>query len=125
MKTPILSLLLLAAGIAVMSSCSREPKACFKVEIQTKDGKWAPTNTGKVGEHFYFSTMCSQNAHALATTFDYGDGTTGHEESHDYTKPGTYTVKCTVYESKKGEKGEKSDVATQTVVVKDLQAEAR
>lgn len=124
MKRKFLPLMLIAT-VALLSSCSKEPKACFKVEVQTKDGKWAPTTTGKVGEHFYFSTMCSENAYALGTIFEYGDGTTGHEESHEYKKPGTYNVKCTVFESKKGEKGEKSDVASQTITVKDLQAEAR
>lgn len=122
MKT--LTSLAIAASLFAITSCSKEPKACFKVEVQTNDGKWVPTTTGKVGELFFFSPLCSKNAFASGTMFDYGDGTTGTEESHEYKKPGNYTVKCTIYAPEKGEKGTKSDIASQAVVVKDLQADA-
>ncbi len=123
MKT--LAMMFVAAGMVALTSCSKQPKACFKVEVQDKEGKWVKSSTGMVGEMFYFSSICSENAHAAGTTFDYGDGTTGTEESHEYKKPGNYTVKCTVYAPVKGEKGDISDMTTQAVVVKDLQAEAR
>ena len=119
MKT--LTLMLATAGLLAVTACSKQPKACFKVEVQNKEGKWVKSSTGLVGELFYFSSICSENAHATGTTFEYGDGTKGTDESHEYKKPGSYTVKCTVV----GAKGNLSDVATQSVVVKDLQAEAR
>jgi hypothetical protein len=123
MKT-ITSLLTVGALMALYS-CSNQPKSCFKVELQKKDGKWIQASEGKVGDHFYFSPMCSENIFALGTEFDYGDGTKGTQESHEYAKPGQYTVKCTVYNTRKGEKGDVSDVATQTIVVKQLSAEAK
>jgi hypothetical protein len=123
MKT--ITMMLLATGMLAITSCSKQPKACFNVEVQDKNGTWIKSTTGLVGEMFYFSAMCSENAHATGTVFDYGDGTTGTEENHEYKKPGKYTVKCTVFSPAKGAKGDKSDVATQSVVVKDLQAEAR
>lgn len=117
-----LSLVVVSAVALALTSCSKEPKACFNVEVQTPEGKWVKSTTGKVGEMFYFSTICSQNAHATGTEYDYGDGSKGQDANHNYVKPGSYTVKCTVYAPKKGEKGDKSDVASQTIVVKDLQA---
>src|SRR5690242_10997896 len=115
-----LNLILSAVVIAALvTSCSRSPKSCFKVEVHAPDGSWVPTNTGKVGDRFYFSTVCSENAGA-GTKFDYGDGTTGNNEGHEYTKPGSYTVKVTVY----GKKGELSDISSQSVSVKELQADA-
>lgn len=121
-----LHLLVLSSVLAVaVSSCSRAPKSCFQVEVKGPDGKWSAASSGKVGDRFYFSTTCSKNAFGLGTQFDYGDGSTGTEQAHDYAKPGNYTVKCTVYSTDHGQKGDQSDVSTQSITVKDLQAEAR
>ncbi len=108
--------------IVVMAGCSKNPKACFTVEVQGHDGKWKQTTTGNVGERFYFSPMCSKNIF-VGTEFDYGDGTSGTQEGHEYTKPGTYTVKCTVFSGKNGKQGDLTDVTTQSVTVKALQAD--
>jgi PKD repeat protein len=110
--------LALSVCAALLSSCSREPKSCFTIQVKNPEGGWITTTTGKVGEDFYFSPICSENAYGKGTLFEYGDGTKGIEESHVYAKPGSYTVKCTVYSVSHGEKGEKTDVASQSVTVK-------
>ncbi len=110
-------MMLSTAFIAVMSSCSKEPKACFTVDVYNSTGNYVKSNKGKVGERFYFSPMCSQYAFSDATVFEYGDGTTGKEEGHEYTKPGTYTVKCKIFIVDHGKKGELSSEATQSITV--------
>jgi len=123
MKT--LNLILLSSAIAVIfSSCSKEPKACFTVNVYNSTGTFVESTKGKVGERFYFSPMCSEYAFSDATVFEYGDGTTGKEEGHEYTKPGTYTVKCKIYLVDHGQKGEKSAEATQSITVAPSEARA-
>lgn len=110
-------LLFSTAIVAVLSSCSKEPKACFTVDVYNAEGNYEKSNKGKVGERFYFSPMCSEYAFSEATIFDYGDGTTGKEEGHEYTKPGNYTVKCKIFMVDHGQKSDKSSEATQSVTV--------
>ena len=111
------SILLSLFIIAIMSSCSHEPKACFTVDLLKPDGTYITTNKGKVGERFYFSPMCSEHNFSSATIFEYGDGTKGSEEGHEYNKPGSYTVKCKVFAADHGAKGEKSAEFSQAVTV--------
>ena len=113
-----LKLILLSSIVAAaICGCGKEPKACFTVDVYNSSGKYEKSNKGKVGERFYFSPMCSENAFSDATLFEYGDGTTGKDEGHEYAKPGTYTVKCKIFVVENGKKGEQSSEATQSITV--------
>jgi PKD repeat protein len=113
LNTVILSALL---G-ALVTSCSKSPKACFSVNVSNEKGDFVAANTGKVGQSFYFNPICSEKIHRTSTVFDFGDGSKADVESHVYMKPGTYTVKCTVYGAANGQKSDQSDEFTQTVTV--------
>lgn len=113
-------ILLSTAVVALLSSCSKEPRACFTVDVFSANGdygNYVKSNKGKVGERFYFSPMCSEHNFSSATIFEYGDGTKGSDEGHEYTKPGTYTVKCKVFAVDHGQKGEKSAEFSQSITV--------
>lgn len=120
-----LKLFLAVAVIAVaFSSCSRDPKACFTVDVYNASGVYVPTTKGQVGERFYFSPMCSEQCFSSATLFEYGDGTTGTESGHVYSKAGSYTVTCKVFAVEHGTKGAKTDEAKQSITVVPSQAQA-
>ena len=125
-KMKKLKLILLSSlFVAALSSCSHEPKACFTVDVDANStGSYVKSSKGKVGDRFYFSSLCSEHNFTSATIFEYGDGTTGSEEGHEYTKPGTYTVKCKVFAVDHGKKGDKSAEFTQAITVLPSQTQA-
>ena len=85
-----LLLISLIGAIVFLSSCKKEPEACFTYE----------PIAALVNEPVNF-TDCSENADDY--TWDFGDGETGTgaNPSHIYIVPGTYTITLNV-ESKGG-----------------------
>lgn len=101
MKT-VNHLILVTAGLFVMSSCTKTPSACYSAD----KGKAA-----KVNEEVQFDASCSQDA--TTYTWDFGDGGTdsGLNVKHKYLNTGVYTVTL------KASNKKKSETMTETITI--------
>jgi PKD repeat protein len=108
-KTKLLIPFAFIAVLALMSSCGKEPTACFTFSGSSIDDN----NVTLAGEVIDFAN-CSENATEYKWDFGDDNDDTGEKTTHAYDEAGTYTVTMTAT----GDGGSKS--TTQDIEVADL-----
>ncbi len=93
---------MLFTGIIALTSCQKEPMACFEMP-----------STATVGQAVSFNGACSMDAHHYEWNF--GDGGTSMEANptHTYNNAGTYTVKLMTM----SKNSKKMDETSKTITV--------
>lgn len=102
MKTKSILAGLLITVTITLSSCMKEPMACFTPS----------KTTAAVNESVSFNSSCSMDGHHYE--WDFGDGSMSMDAnpSHAYTNVGTYTVKCKAMTKNKKKMNETSQTIT-------------
>lgn len=101
-KIKIVSTITLA-GLLAITSCQKEPMACFDA---------SPT-TITAGQSVNFTSACSMDAHHYE--WEFGDGGTSMDAnpSHTYSTAGSYTVKLKTM----SKNSKKMDETSKTITV--------
>jgi len=104
--------LIIAASIILMSSCRKEPKACFTID----------KTTAKVGETVTYTDCSTDATRRVLTTGDLASGIPiavdfeSGTAQHIYNSAGTYTVNLEALNCTKDNKC-KSDKTSQTITI--------
>ncbi len=95
--------MLAIVGLLCLTSCQKEPMACFDA---------SPT-TISAGQSVSFTSTCSMDAHHYE--WEFGDGGTSMDAnpSHTYNTAGSYTVKLKTM----SKKSNKMDEISKTITV--------